>query len=301
VAKKTKSITLLRSDAIFPNGPENSPEFSTYKYSYTAYDKDGNITTEIRYAPDGSESEKKIFSFDERGRLIEEINFLDTGEIADHMTFERDDRGKIVKAFKHYLDGSADTIINKYNDKGNLVEKVTIDSDEGIEAKEIMVYDGDRLVNHKIFEYDELETEFSYVYDNSGNITSQSKWAPDEELSRYDNFFDDKGNLIKSLKYNNEEQLTERYVYQYNDEGKTVKIEEETSIGKTITAIEYDGKGNAIKQTVMDENENINNQVIHEYNEDNLVIGSEVFINLQGRVINQEYKLKYEYEFYDEE
>ena len=302
MAKKTKSVTMFRSDAIFLNGPENDPEFSTYKHNETTYDEFGNITSEIRYAPDGTETDKQIFKYDEKGQLIEEINYLDTGEIAEHMTYERNENKQVVKAFKHYLDGSTDTIVYKRDENGNVIEKLTLDSEDEVEAKEIMVYENNRLINHKFYEFNELVMEESFIYDDKGNIISQYKWEAEEnEKIRFDNFYNDNGDLIKSLKFNNEEKLVERYIYERNKNSLPVSIEEESSQGKIITRIEYDDKGNAIKQTETDENGNINNQIIRKYDSNSLLTESEVYINIRLRAITQEYTLKYEYAFFDED
>lgn len=296
--RKTKSVTLIKSDAIFPNGPENPPEFSSYKHSYTEYDRDGNIIAEIKYSPDGTVIEKQVYRFDEQGKHTEEINYLDEGEIAHHMTYEHDDEGRVTKAFKHYLDGSADTIHFKYDGNGNIVEKTTINSDEEEEAREEIVYENNRVVAHKWFEYDELLEEELFEHDKNGNVVHHKRRSRDDENSRWENSYDNKGNIIKTLKYSSDDQLVGRVIYSYNQQGKTVKIEEESGTGKVITEIGYDEKGNAVKQTETDDQGNINNQVMRQFNENNLVTEAEVFIDFHGKAINQEYILKYEYEFY---
>ncbi len=247
------------------------------------------------------EMERQEYVYDAQGQLIEEKNFLETGEIADHMTYKRNGNGQIIEAYKHYLDGSVDTVKYKRDAEGNLIEKRVVDSENETEALEVMNYQGKMMVAHKQFEYDELISEVSFVYDDHGNIIQQEKWNNDEEKRSIENSFDDKGNLIKSLQYNEDDQLIARNIYTYTDDGKPLRIEEETVAGKNITLLEYDEKGNTVKQTETDGEGGIKSQVSRQYNEDNLVTEAEVFIDFQGRAVNQEYILRYSYEFYEQD
>ena len=299
MAKKIKSVTHFKMDAVFVNGPENPPEFEKYKFSFTEFDQNGNVILEEKYTPDESLTEKQKYTYDEKGNLIEEKNFLDTGELADHRTYEHDEEGRIVKEFRHYSDETKDTITYKRDSMGNVVEKSTIDFEDDLEAKDIITYKNGKILSHKRYEYDELVMDESYEYTKDGKLSRTLKWTADDENARFENNFDEHGNLVKSMKYNEKEQLIQRIITSYNSENKPIRIEEESVNGKSIMEAVYDERGNAIKQTEKDGKGNIMNQVNRIFNEDNQVTEAEVHIDFHGRSVNQYYKLKYEYTYFD--
>ena len=165
---KVKSTTIHKYDIVYPNGPDEEPSQTGYKASYTTFDENGNIAVEIKYRPDGKQDERFVATYDERGFLLEEKSFLDEKDPADHKTYERDANGKAIKMFRHYADGTKDTINYKYNSDGMPVKKETIDSYDEVESIEERQYQGDKLLSRKITEYDDLVLDEKLEYDVDG-------------------------------------------------------------------------------------------------------------------------------------
>ena len=295
--KKIKSTTLHRFDSVISPSTGNKTESRGYKYSHSTFNEDGQILMEIRYNEDGEEEEKFVNTYDSKGRLTEEITYLSDEEMAEHKSYERNEQGQIIRAYKHYQDGDKDTIHYNRDDGGKLIEKITIDSYNEEEAREIIEYVNDKLKQRKVYEYDELMLDESYNYDDEGNITEYSKWTIEEENSKFFNLFDKKGNLVKAMKHNLKDKLISKAEYMY-DADKLVKIIEENQYEKNTTTLTYDDHGNPLEQVELNRAGELNNQAIRKYNDNHDVAESEVFIDFHGQRINQHYVLKYEYEYF---
>jgi len=297
--KKIKSITLFKYDFINQKRSGEESDEKGNKFSYTELDEKGNLLVEIKYNPQGEVEEKYLYTFDNQGNLTEEISYLSDDEIAEHKTYEYEPEGKLMKAFKHYADGSKDIILYDYDIHGNLSSKTTTDSENEIEAKEILEWENKSLVKKEVYEFDELVSKETNAFDEKGNRIENSKWTPDEGTTRSEYFYNDKGDLFKQLIYNKDDKLVAKTIYSYNEHGKVVEMNDESIRSKSNTTILYDEKGNATDQTEVNENGEVNNRAIRKYNDRNEVVETSVIIDLHGKGLNQEYLLHYEYEYFE--
>ena len=296
---KIKSTKVSKYDF---SGEDNFPEQlkgEGIKHNLTEYNEMGNITLESKYDDDGRFESKETNGYNKEGRLIEEKNYISERQVADHKTYELDEKGKVVKAFKHYDDGSKDTINYEYDGDKNLIKKTTIDSYNEEESQEIALYKNGKVVRTELIEYDESMKWESFELDKEGKILEHKLWHQDEQEITFKNSYDDKGNIIKTLVYNEKEELTAKTQYGYNTENQLQSIEEETRNGITTTKIKRDKNGNAIEQIEHDGKNEINNSVERKFNENNDITETRVFINMRGRDVNQRYVLKYEYEYFE--
>lgn len=298
MAKKVKSINLFKKD-FFPT-QSDPKKFRTneYKYSSTEYDENGNVVLELKFNADQKLEDKYVNKYNEAGILIEEKHYLSYKDLAEHKTYELDESGKVLKAFKHYNDGSKDTIDYSYDSNGNLIERITIDSYDEVEAKDVFEYEGQNLIKKETYEYDELTSKETFAYDPDGNVVEESSWT-EEESNRRSNTYNENGKIEKMLFYNKKDELVAKTTYSYNAEGKIIGVAEETPYGNSSTIITYDKKGNAIEQIEKNEQGEINNSAIRKFNDNNDVVETEVFIDMHGRSLNQQYVLRYEYEYYE--
>ena len=293
---KIKSITLYKYDLVIKGANANELNWKKHKHSYIEYDKDQHIVCEIKYNEDGEVDEKNINKFDDQGNLIEERFYLSENEVAEHKTYERDDKGNVINIYKHYQDGEKDTIHFIRDESGKLVEKITIDSYNEEEAREIIEYAGDKVKSRKEYEYDELVMEEEFEYSDKGKLVEHVKWSHEDENSRFINKYNEEGQIFKALKYNLKDKLISKAEYIYKED-KLMEIAEESPYGKIITRFEYDEKGNPVKQTEENGMGKINNRAIRIFNEHGDVVETEVFIDFHGKGINQHYKIKYENEY----
>ena len=180
------------------------------------------------------------------------------------------------------------------------VEKTTFDSDNEVEAQEFFLYDDGKLIETKALEFDQQVSREIIAYDESGRIAGSTKWQQNEESERHQNIWDEKNRLVKVLTYNPDEKLIARLLYSYDDLNRIVGSEYETEKGRVITTVNYDEKGNAIRQIETNATGELNHTVARKFNENNDVIEARVFINRHGRDVNEEYLLKYEYEYFED-
>jgi antitoxin component YwqK of YwqJK toxin-antitoxin module len=300
MAKKIRSATIYKLD--LPPGKSQSElnEEKFYRHSFTEMRVSGDVILDIKYLANGTEDEKQVNTFDESGRLIEKILFMQDNEIAEHKTYEYDEGGKISKVRNHYADGTCDTIQYKYGSDALPVEKTTFDSDNEVEAQEFFLYDDGKLIETKALEFDQQVSREIIAYDESGRIAGSTKWQQNEESERHQNIWDEKNRLVKVLTYNPDEKLIARLLYSYDDLNRIVGSEYETEKGRVITTVNYDEKGNAIRQIETNATGELNHTVARKFNENNDVIEARVFINRHGRDVNEEYLLKYEYEYFED-
>ena len=288
---------MFKYDIVLKDVTAKELEESGYKYAYSEFDKNENKISEIRYTIEGEIEEKYINKFDENGYLYEEMNYISDDELAEHKTYERDKKGNVVNAFKHYQDGDKDTIKYLRDESGKLLEKITIDSFNEEEAREVIEYKNDKVSSRKIFEYDELVLEESYDYNDNGNMIEHNKWSIEQEDAKFLTIYNPNGTIKKALRHNSKDELISKAEYTYNEDRLTC-IEEESQYGKNKTVIEYDEGGNPIVQTERNNKNEINNIAKRKYNENNDITETEVFIDFHGRGINQKYLLKYSYEYF---
>ena len=293
--KKVKSTTLYRHDLVIKDINAKNAEWESYKYSYTEFDKDGKVILETKYLDDGEIEEKYEYLYNNNGKLIEEIDYMDEDEVATRKKYSRDDSGKITEAKLLYQDGTEDTTLYIYNDSGKLIEVKTIDEYDEVDKYEKNKYENEKLVLKELYEYDELMQKDDFFYHNNGKIKKTSRWTAENELT-HENFFDGSGNFTGSKILRPQGEVLARTENKI-EEGRIIEITEHSTRGVISTKITYDDKGNAVLQEEKDEEGNVLNTAQRSFNDNNDVIETKVFIDFRGRAVNQQYILKYEYQY----
>lgn len=295
--KKVKSVTLHKTDFVAGDVTAETLSEKTYKYSYTEFDAAGNPVKEIRYNQGGGIEEKYEYGYDENGKRISETDYLDEHEIAERKKIIRDEKGDIISVEVHYQDGSVDTTTYSYNQEGKPVEKTTTNDEGEVEMKEVNEYDMGKLVKKEQTEEGELILRETYHYREDGNIESSARWTLAEDIL-FENKFDKKGNIVESKKYDEDRNLLGVTRYDIDENGKVTGMAEETGFGITRTSIEYDESGNPVKQEELDPEGNLLSRIERKFDENGNVTESRVFIDFMGRAVNQNYLIRYEYEYH---
>lgn len=295
--KKIKSTTQYRTTFVY-SSPDSDPQEATLKYSHSEYDAEGHLLSEIKFNEEEEVEEKIVNQYDDKGRLIKELSYLDEHEVAEHKEYEWNKADQIDKAYKIYQDGEKDTIHYKRDKDGKLIEKITIDSYNEEEAREIIEHTDDKVKSRKVFEYDELMQEESYLYDKEGNMVEHTKWTMDDEEARYKNLFDEKGNLLEAHRYDLQGKLLSKAEYIFEND-RLIKIVEEDSNNVNTTTLTYDEDGNAVGQEELNKTGKANNRAVRKFNKNRDVIQSEVWIYYHGRGVDQHYIMKYDYTYHE--
>lgn len=146
-------------------------------------------------------------SYDENGKPVSGYSCQNDGNITTDFYYEN---GLLVRESSDYH-----TTINKYDDKGNLIESI-MESDAGEQSQK-------------------------FTYDENGNVTKVVQWCENlfsgegEKITiRY--IYDEKGNLIERITKSSEGK--EQIKLCYNDEG--VKIAEKFVQGSYFEITEFD-------------------------------------------------------------
>jgi len=282
-------------------GSEDNPEVKRTEtlQQKVIYDALGNVKEHIQYLPDGSIEDRVTNAYSTDGKLEEEILYDPDGEIAERRTMEYAENGKLLKEIKHYQDGAQDFITYNYSEAGNLTEKIFGDDTGWIEKRDVFTFDGDKLIAVKEFdEEDALLKESTYSYDSDGNVDESSESPSNDMGGRKVTIYNTSG-LPEAIKhYSVSGNLIARQTYEYNEKGQVTDIKEETQSGTSSTHTEYDEHGHAVVMEDKSANEELNHRIERTYDDNGHILTSHVFINGQGRNLNQHYLERIEYVFF---
>jgi hypothetical protein len=163
---------------------------------------------------------------------------------------------------------------NKYDDKGNKIEKSLYNRAGSLDSKETYKYD-----------YDDKGNKIKVnIYDAEGDL---SLWSV-----KCTNKYDDKGNLIEQNVYNAVSGILYRVeTYKYDDKGYMI----EKNIGDKCTN-KYDDKGNLIEQNVYNVDGTLDDKYTYKYDDK----GNEIernFYNGNADGVSFVIQRTYKYEF----
>ncbi|MCD4772480.1 MAG: hypothetical protein K8R41_03740 [Bacteroidales bacterium] len=271
------------------------------KYSYQEFNENGKIILEINYDSFGVIAEKIVRKFDDNSNLIEEIYYDEGEEMAERKTYERDNNGAIKYEYTHYLDGTKDTLSYIFNDEKKIISKILKDDEDYLESTEKFEYKNSKLIKREVFdENNDLIEKEIFEYDNNGNVIEYINQDNDKYNEfRIVNEYDESGNRNISLKYNSRKQLIQKSIFSFNEKNRIIKIIEETPQGITTTHLKYDHHENVIFQEELNANNETISRIEREFDNDGNIIQSNASIDMHGMGMNQNYILKYEYEFFE--
>lgn len=262
---------------------------------YTQYNESGHPIEIITYNEDGSINHTYKYGVNEEGKVLDELLFEADGEITEHRSMEYSPEGLLIKELVHYADGTADQLIYKYDDKGRLLSRRSIDSEGETGNYLVNVYNNDFLVSES--EYDiagEIITQRKIIYNEEGKITEEVFRTPEENyhiLYSYEEI----GQPSVRRRYNEDKHLTERNTFTYDNEGRISESMDETSSGIEITYTTYDEAGNLILQEEKTENGDLLSSVECTYDALNRMLTTSVFYEKPGAQAAHYYRVRNEY------
>jgi hypothetical protein len=302
MSKTLKSVSVYRYD-ILENGLADEIEnWDAFIQSKTEYAEEGHLIREITYGSWGDEEQLIEYVYDEQTQLIEEKYYQGDEELTESKVYERDPSGRILKEYHRFFDGSEDVLEYQYDENSILKEKVMTDSDGDAERKEVFEYSGDKLVKEMVMDgQGSIISEASYSYNEEGKLEQTDQYSIEDGRSeRIVTVFDAAGNRKKELKYNTQEQLVEINRFIYSEDGKLLEIEEENQRGKSYLAFTYDEKGEHVTgQEELNDKGEVISSIEREFDEEGRLLTATVFIDGMNYRPNQNYLIRYTYEFYD--
>ena len=191
------------------------------KEAVSWYDSNRNLVeyTEQEENEDGDLefSERKTYEYDADGNKIRETNYNADGSLRDYTVFDSEGRTLEERLW------TGDVCYNKYDEKGNLLEKKRVWEEDG-ELQEYVQEEYQYAPDGRLLEIRSYGERTKYEYDGNGKMV--------KEIVYYDN-----GNVRKLTEYNEKELPVRIISYDYGDDPVT-----------WTQTCEYDGNGNEIKR-----------------------------------------------------
>lgn len=272
-----------------------------------AEEKDGILFQELLFDDNGHEIER--VNYDPRGKVEERVRtkIVDgliaeeelelEGEVTERLVKAYDDNKHLTSETKYYSEGGHDITSFHYED-GHLVLKQVVDNDGEEGEKQTWEYEGGKLIKEKSYNlFGNLDVEKTYTYDEEGELSEVVETFFDDENSEKLISIIEKGKTVLEKKYNSKDKLIARNTITYDDNGKAVIIEEESTRGTKITKFEYDSQGNNITQDELNESEEVVRHVERTFDAEGRPLSVEIIVQPDGYNAGQHYILNYNHEF----
>jgi len=302
MSKAIRTQKVYKIDFFGREEPDGIPEErDPWLHTAYAYDVRGNLLSEVSYTTYGLTEQTATYTYDAADRLTSEKFVQEGDDFSEWREYLRDEQGMITQEVHHFLDGTQDVVEYQYGDDGKLLRKAFVNDDGDLEKEEIMTYANGKLLEEKTLSYDgALLAKHLYEYHSNGEIQQHEQLIPDEKGElKHMSFYDESGNKIKVLVYNGLGQLVEITRMTYDENNVLIKTEEENQFKNGVIAYETDEENRVKRQIEKDPDGALISSVIRTYDADGRILESVVFV--EGSVLQstQDYKLQYEYEFYE--
>jgi hypothetical protein len=219
---------------------------SIYDYTEFKYDDKGNMTNEIFHDSDGTVYREYLYYYDAKNNPLGkyEKRKNDWGWDIGVWTCEYDTTGILINKRTYYETGLTNTSMNyiyidstnetrvlyysdygvlyatmvyKHDERGNMIEEGTADSDGLYSKKKTCKYDpSGNITEEKYYGTYNSNINKTYKYNNNGNITEEA-WCNCDESVYYRQAYkyDDNGNIIEIIAYNKAYEPSSKVEYDY--------------------------------------------------------------------------------------
>jgi len=295
-----KELVVYKKEILLKSSVDDHLEEIEYVFQRTLFNSQAKVVSEIHYDAEGKIVQEYEFQYNDQNLLVEEIMKDDDGFVAEHKTFEYDEKGNIAREFRHYTDGSFDTIQYQYNDQGLLKFKETIDPDDERESTEAYEYENGLLSHYLMHDADgDIVSEKNWIFDEKGNVIEYREYDGMEGgTTRKTTEYYPSGSKKEILTYNQDEQLIEKVLMTENEKGQLIEVLEENVTRKNTTRFSYDNEGNIVAQEEFDRDGNLVSRVQRTFDEQKKLLTSDVFIDGIGRGLSRNYSLRQEYSYF---
>lgn len=239
------------------------------------YDMKENTQDSTTYISNDSALAKYNYKFDGKGNVIfyKENNY--TRELKP---FEKEHTNKY-----------------NYDDKGNILEEFSYESDGKLSDKTIYQYDNQqRLTESRVYGSDgSLSYTNTNTYDDKGNIINENLEFVSGGGYYGNNKFNSNGDLIEWFWFGPDGKFNAHYSYIYDNAKNKMEaiVYDSTGSIKSKEAYKYDNQGKMIEKICMDSGSSIIKRYTYKYNSDGNIIEEIMFDKLN----EPEYKMVYVY------
>ncbi len=297
--KQKKTVNIFRRNLGYPAFNKTADE-NTVLHSSSEYNQQGLLLEQKVFDADGNLFEYVLNAYNENGFLVSEKYIAGDVETTEEKSYQRNENGLILSEFKHYADGSIDTTKYEYDSQFRIISMHTFDEEGDLETKEVFEYQGEYLKKKEVYDnLDNLLLREEIKVDEQGNTREVIRWDDEsDETTRAIFLYNNAGLKVEEQKFDEEGTLVDHIKFIEDESGRVMSIVEQGQTKETRTHFQYDEQGNQILQVVVNaENKEIV-RVERKFNEDNEMIYSNVFVDGEGRSLNQHYEVVVEYTYF---
>jgi len=263
MAKKIKKITTFLVT-----------ENSKIKYTEVEYDINGNEVINTSYFNDESVETKILTKFNDKNLKIEEITYGQDDEFAEKSVFYWNENNKLAKQEIVYLDESKSVKTFERNSSDNSLVITLVDEEGELEEKEILKFNETGEIIEKVV-FDETEKIIEKIENEySDNLLIRQIEFGDNDKLAYDRRFkyDENKNLVKRITLNEKEEVIHSVSYTYDDFKRVV---EQLINNNFILRFTFDDENRVNTEERLLTTGMIQYQKISKFNEENLLTEEE--------------------------
>jgi len=178
------------------------------------YDDNGNVIEECIYTVKGKFDSKSIYSYNTNRNVNEKNLYDENNTLKDVVKYKCEDNGNIIEeSFDNFI-GTGRKITYKYNDKGDMIERIDYGQGGNLIFKTIFGYDdnGNIMEKNRFDFYERCVSKSQYQHDDNRNMIEEFIYADNGKNVSKDTYrfgkFDDFGNWAIKLWYVDEELIT---------------------------------------------------------------------------------------------
>jgi hypothetical protein len=211
------------------------------------FDDKGNLTEEINYLTDDEIAEHKTFLYNSEGKIdktfkhyadgskdIIQYNYDAIGNVSEKITLDADDQIELKEVMewaekllmKKTIYEFGETVYeesNKYDDRGNRIENITWNPEEGHSRNEYYYNDKNDLLKVLTFNNEKkLVAKTIYTYDEKGKLIM----LEDESVKGKNTteiLYDERGNAIEQTETNKNGEINSKALRKYNEQNEVME------------------------------------------------------------------------------
>ena len=149
------------------------------------------------------------------------------GEMTDWIKYTFNQRGDVIEEASYNSDGSLDLkYLYKYDSLGNRIERASYYSDGILDWKDLYKYDslGNRIERASYYSDGSLRCKDFYKYDSAGNMIEKAFLNSNGRLISKNLYqYDSAGNMIERTEYNSDGIQNYKVLCKYDSTGNIVK------------------------------------------------------------------------------
>lgn len=301
MTKKIRSIAVNRFDYLIRSVHEEEPGLHGHLSRLQEFDIEGRLLKDVKYDKGGDLEEMFEFFYGDKGRLEGENYYEDEQEPAEKKRFVYNEAGELTTIFKYYSDGSVDTTVCRYNETGQLIERMVTNDEGETEQRERYEWTDGRLVVEEVMDGSGTSMSRRTIeYDPQCKILSTTTWDGTADVeTTIVNEYDASGTLIGIKHLDSDGDILEATLFQVDEDGNKVAVSESAYQPDVQTQVTYNKSDLPVKEEEVTKSGDVLSRIERTYNSEGREAETEVYLNGQGQQVSRHYFLKYDYEYFE--